>query len=177
MPTSNTTSANGSKAGVKSARKPARKPAAKRSTTRAGASRNGSAAASRAKAAQRNARGAERGAGAIGEYAERAVLIPVGAALIARERVVSEVSDAVSHYSSTSKAKAQLRRFERRGATARNRVESEVRKVRVRVERELRQRRRKLNKTVNGIEGRRESVTKNGSELASRVQDRILNLV
>ena len=79
---------------------------------------------------------------AIGEYAERAVLIPVGAALIARDRVVSGVSDTVSSYSSTSKTKAQLRRFERRGATARNRLEREVRKVRVRVERELRQRRR-----------------------------------
>ncbi len=83
-----------------------------------------------------------------GDYAERAVLIPVGAALIARERVVSTVSDTVSTYSSPTKTQAQLRRFERRGATARNRLEREVRKARVRVERELRQRRRKIESTV-----------------------------
>lgn len=91
--------------------------------------------------------------------AERAVLIPVGAALIAREHVLSGVGDAISSYNSASKASAQLRKFERRGVTARNRLEREVRKTRVRVERELRQRRRE------------------GEELASRVQERILSIV
>jgi predicted Holliday junction resolvase-like endonuclease len=109
-----------------------------------------------------------------GDYAERAVLIPVGAALIARDRVVSSVGDAINSYSSASKAQAQLRRFERRGITARNRLEREVRKARVRVERELRQRRREIEK---GVETRREAVAKNGSELANRVQERVLNLV
>lgn len=91
--------------------------------------------------------------------AERAVLIPVGAALIARERVVSGVGDAIANYNSTAKAGAQLRKFERRGVTARNRVERELRKTRVRVERELRQRR------------------KESEELANKVQERILSLV
>ena len=116
-------------------------------------------------------------AGVFGAYAERAVLIPVGAALIARDRVVSSVSDTISSYSSTTKAQAQLRRFERRGATARNRLEREVRKARVRVERELRQRRREIEKTVTDIEKRRETVAKNGSDIANQVQDRILSLV
>jgi hypothetical protein len=116
-----------------------------------------------------------------GDYAERAVLIPVGAALIARDRVVSTVSDTISSYSSPTKAQAQLRRFERRGVTARNRLEREVRKARVRFERELRQRRREIEKTV---EARREAVAKNGSDLANRVpdlanrvQERVLSLV
>jgi uncharacterized protein HemX len=91
--------------------------------------------------------------------AERAVLIPVGAALIARERVVSGVGEAIANYNSTAKASAQLRKFERRGVTARNRVERELRKTRVRVERELRQRRQE------------------SEELASKVQERILSLV
>lgn len=91
--------------------------------------------------------------------AERAVLIPVGAALIARERVVSGVGDAIANYNSTAKAGAQLRKFERRGVTARNRVERELRKTRVRVERELRQRRQE------------------SEELANKVQERILSLV
>jgi hypothetical protein len=87
------------------------------------------------------------------------MLIPVGAALIARERVLAGVNEVLANYNSTSKATAQLRKFERRGATARNRFEREVRKTRVRVERELRQRRR------------------DGEELAERVQERILSLV
>ncbi len=112
-----------------------------------------------------------------GDYTERAVLIPVGAALIARDRVVSTVNHAISSYSSTTKAQAQLRRFERRGATARNRLEREVRKARVRVERELRQRRRELKKTVTSLEERRDAVAKNVTELPNRVQERILDLV
>ena len=87
------------------------------------------------------------------------------------------VTDTFSTYSSSTKTQAQLRRFERRGVTARKRLEREVRKARVRVERELRQRRRELNKTVSDIEGRRETIAKNGSDLANQVQERILSLV
>jgi hypothetical protein len=125
-----------------------------------------------------------RTSAALGGYAERAILIPVGAALIARERMVSSVNDTISSYSSSAKARAQLRRFERRGNTARSRLEREVRKTRVRVERELRQRRREIERTVNNLEDRRGAVTKNGAdlanrvpELANRVQERILGLV
>ena len=191
MPTAPTAPA----AKAKPARKAARKPrAAKattvkaRKTTRSKASR---AAASRTRAAHqteaalRQTQRASRDTTEVfGDYAERAVLIPVGAALIARERVVSSVSDTISSYSSASKAQAQLRRFERRGVTARNRLEREVRKARVRVERELRQRRRSIESTVTDLEGRRDAFAKNGGEIAGRVpeiakevQDRILSLV
>jgi hypothetical protein len=112
-----------------------------------------------------------------GDYTERAVLIPVGAALIARDRVVSSVNDVVSSYGSTTKAQAQLRRFERRGSTARNRLEREVRKARVRFERELRQRRHDLEQTVSSLEERRDAVAKNVTELPNRVQERILSIV
>jgi hypothetical protein len=119
-----------------------------------------------------------------GDYVERAVLIPVGAVLTARDRVVSTVSETYSNYSSSTKAQAQLRRFERRGATARNRLEREVRKTRVRVERELRQRRREIESTLGDLEARRDAAAKNGSDLANRVpelankvQEHILNLV
>ncbi len=98
-------------------------------------------------------------AGVLGDYAERAVLIPVGAALTARDRVVSSVNDTLTSYSSTSKAQAQLRKFERRGATARKRLEREVRKARTSVERELRKRRQ------------------DGAEFADRFQERIQSLV
>jgi len=144
-------------------------PAAKTTSPkpRASAARKRPATASKAATAASKpaARAAKPAASAAGRgakqssTAERAVLIPVGAALIARERMVSGVGDAIANYNSTSKLNAQLRRFERRGATARTHLEREVRKTRVRVERELRQRRRE------------------GEDLANRVQERIQSLV
>jgi hypothetical protein len=151
-------------------------------------------ARTRARSARGPARSdATRGSGAVdgrrtsaafGDYAERAILIQVGAALIARERVLAGVNDTISSYSSSSSARAQLRRFERRGNTARHRLEREVRKTRVRVERELRQRRREIGRTVSDLDDRRDAVTRNGAdlanrvpELANRVQERILSLV
>ena len=135
----------------------------------------------------------------VGEYAERAVLIPVGAALIARERVVSSVNEAITTYTTPTKAQTQLKRFERRGTSARKGLERDLRKTRTRVERELRQRRRGFEKTVTRLERRRDaaakSVTeqvehassqfenvfgsrlKSGTELATRLQDRVLSRV
>jgi hypothetical protein len=171
----------------------------KKSTTRRASSTRkvGQAKRSRAKAARTRAtnqtRAAVRGAetasrltlagrsNGFGEYAERALLIPVGVALTARDRVLSSVNGTISIYSSPAKAQAQLRRFERRGATARNRLEREVRKARVRVERQLRRRRRELERTVGELEGRRDTVAKNGTdmanELATRLQERVLSRV
>lgn len=135
----------------------------------------------------------------VGDYAERAVLIPVGAALLARERVVSSVTDTISTYSSPAKAQSQLRKFEHRGSAARTRMEREVRKTRTRVERELRERRRELDqqreritkevtsrveqtqsqieKTQAQIEDALRTRLEEGADLASRVQERVLSLV
>jgi hypothetical protein len=182
MATTTATSPRSTKAGAKTAKakKPARK-AARRTTTQSKAT---TARAARTRAIHQSESAAKQAqtatretVGVFGDYAERALLIPVGVALTARDKVVSGVNDTISSYSSTSKAQAQLRRFERRGATARNRLEREVRKARVRVERELRQRRREIEKTVSELEGRRDSVAKSGSDLANRVQERVLSLV
>jgi hypothetical protein len=182
MPTANTTSPRAPGATAKPARKSAgaRRPRA-RKTARSKATR---AKAARTRAAHQTLSTAyetqnasRESASALGDYAERAVLIPVGAALTARDRVLSSVGDTLSTYSSSARTQAQLRRFERRGATARNRLEREVRKARVRVERELRQRRRRIEKTVGDLEERRDAVAKNGTELANRVQERVLELV
>jgi len=184
-------------ASTTSAKAKARKPAAKAGASRTRATSRGTQSkATRAKAARtraahqteaavKQAQTATRDtAQVVGDYAGRAVLIPVGAALIARDRVVSSVGDTISTYSSTSRTQQQLRRFERRGVTARNRLEREVRKARVRVERELRQRRRVIESTVSDIDDRREQIAKNSTELATRVpelankvQERILSLV
>jgi hypothetical protein len=167
------------KAGTKSAKakKPARKAASARRKPTATQAKATQAKAARTRAVHQTESALSQAetatretAGVVGNYAERAVLIPVGVALTARDKVVSSVSDTISTYSTTNKAQAQLRRFERRGATARNRLEREVRKARVRVERELRQRRREIQKTVSELED-------NGTELAGRVQERVLSLV
>jgi hypothetical protein len=194
MPTATTTPKTRAKAARKTtARKPAKAASARRtSATKAKAVHakgSRTRATHEAQAAIKDSQTAAREtAGVFGDYAERAVLIPVGAALIAREKIVSSVSDTVSTVSTGSKAQAQLRRFERRGLTARKRLEREVRKARVRVERDLRQRRKNiettLSDTVSEIDGRREKIVKNGSDIAGRVpelatqaQERILSLV
>ena len=172
--------AKAARKGTASARKTTAGKAAGRKTTARKATRRKTPVAAKASATRTAARRNNNGAG----YAERAVLIPVGAALLARDRVVSTVTDTVSTYSSTTKTQAQLRRFERRGVTARNRLEREVRKARVRVERQLRTRRRIVERSVNEIDDRREAFAKNGTDLAGRVpeiakevQERILSLV
>lgn len=74
--------------------------------------------------------------------AERAVLVPVGASLLARDNLVAGVRDFTSRYSTPTSLERELKRYERRGVTARNRFDRRVRKTRTLVERELRQRRR-----------------------------------
>ena len=164
MATANTTPSNS----AKTRRSTTPKTAAQAKTTkrpRATASTSSSNSGKRSTQAVKNST-----AGNVGSYAERAVLIPVGAALIAREQVLARVNDAIDYYSTPSKASAQLRKFERRGNTARNRVEREIRKTRVRVEREARQTRTRIEREVR----RRQ---RDGEELAGRVQERILSLV
>jgi len=159
----------------------ARKAPRKTSTAKAKRTKAARArAASRSRTAQTRVSAAQR-PNAFGDYAERAVLIPVGVALTARDKVISSVNETISTYSSPARTQAQLRRFERRGATARNRLEREVRKTRVRVERQLRQRRRVIERTVGELEGRRDNVAKNGTELANelatRIQESVLSRV
>ena len=91
------------------------------------------------------------------------MLIPVGAALTARDAVVEAVKPYVAGRESAEKelekvgkrVQINLKRFERRGSTARNRAVREVKSTRTRVERELRQRRTKAVRTVK--QNRREA--------------------
>ncbi len=88
--------------------------------------------------------------------AERALLIPVGAALEARDAVIDVTKPYVDGRESAEKefkglqkrVGTSLRKYERRGSTARNRAVREVKRTRTRVERELRQRRNKAVRTV-----------------------------
>ena len=88
--------------------------------------------------------------------AERAVLIPVGAYLTARDEVIEAVKPYTTSRESAERelGKVQrrvttnLRKFERRGNTARNRALREVKRTRTMVERELRQRRTQATRVV-----------------------------
>jgi hypothetical protein len=93
-------------------------------------------------------------AGQVQSYAERAVLVPVGAGLLARDNLVSTVSGLVSKYSTRSGFERELKRYERRGATARNRFERQIRRSRTRFERQLRQRRSLVERTIRQNRGR-----------------------
>lgn len=185
---------------AKKAARPRRAPSAgasKARTTRTTAARSPGASKGKPTAARTSS--TRSTTDLVGDYAERAVLIPVGAALLARERVVSSVTDAISIYSSPSKTQSQLRKFEHRGSAARTRMEREVRKTRTRVERELRERRRELDKrrerltkevtsrveqtqsqiekTQSQIEDTLRARLEEGADLANRVQERVLSLV
>ena len=177
--------------------RPRRASSAGASKARATAARSSGASKSKPAAARTNS--TRSTTDLVGDYAERAVLIPVGAALLARERVVSSVTDTISSYSSPAKAQGQLRKFEHRGSAARTRMEREVRKTRTRVERELRERRRELDqqreritkevnsrveqtqsqieKTQAQIEDALRARLEEGADLANRVQERVLSLV
>lgn len=126
------------------------------------------------------------------QLAERAVLIPVGAALEARDRVAGTVGDLVSTTRSRRALQRQLDRFERRGSKARTQLEREVRRTRTQLERRTRtarrgfdrqrlQARKTLPANVEGLTTRVEKVVQNGVDrgmkLVNGAQDRLGRVV
>ncbi len=112
------------------------------------------------------------------QIAERAVLVPVGAGLIVRDTLVSNVRGLTTKISTRDGVERELKRYERRGASARNRFERQVRKTRTRFERDLRQRRKSVEKTVKQNRRRlerevrtvRKDLEKQSETLATRVE-------
>jgi hypothetical protein len=76
----------------------------------------------------------------------------VGATLEARDRVINLAGEFVNRFGSRASAEREvgkdIRRFERRGTTARNQLERDVKKARTRLERELRTRRRDAERMI-----------------------------
>jgi hypothetical protein len=109
------------------------------------------------------------------------VLVPVGASLVARDNLVATVSGLVSKYRTRSGFEREIRRYERRGATARNRLERQVRRTRTRFERQLRQRRSLVQRTVRQNRRRFErevrSVRKDVEKRSGMVGSRVEKLV
>src|SRR4029077_11766294 len=137
------------------------KPAAKRTTTRK--STTGAARKSTTRTTRRSTAGTTRRTTSAStstqtkpltpveqaqQIAERAVLVPVGASLLARDNLVSTVKGLTTKYGTRAGVERELKRYERRGASARNRFERQVRRTRTKFERELRQRRTRVERTV-----------------------------
>ncbi len=143
--------------------------ATKRSTTakKAAATRRETTAAKQAAQAKQETKNSVKRAGVL---AEKAVLVPVGAALVARDGV----NELRSKYSTRNKTENELRRFERRGTSAVKGVERDLKKSRTKIERELRQRRTRIEREVKSmikdIESRTEPVTKNVELVGARVE-------
>jgi len=178
MPDTTTSSATAPKRRASAKRRPRTtaksRPAASKSSGRSSATRP----ATRAARAQ--------------QLAERAVLIPVGAALEARDRVTGTVEELVTTTRSRSALERQLKRFERRGSSARTQLEREVRRTRTRLERRTRtarrgfehqraQARKNLDLNVETLTTRVEKVVQNGVDagmkLVNGAQDRLSKVV
>jgi hypothetical protein len=105
-------------------------------------------------AAQANVRAAKTTAKQGRNVAERAALVYVGATLEARDRAVALVSDLREVTTTRKGAEKRISKLERRGNTARNQLERDVRKARTRLERELRGRRRDAERIVRRTRAR-----------------------
>jgi hypothetical protein len=115
-----------------------------------------------------------------GEIAEKAVLVQVGAALIARERAGDAVDKLRSTYSTRKKTETQLRRFERRGSTALKSIERDAKKTRERIEKDVRSFAKDAT-SLDLVTARVESAVQSGRSAATKatstVQERITALV
>lgn len=144
-----------------SAKKAAQTRAAKQGTaarkttarkTQATASRTQTAAAKQAAEAKTKARSRIERAG---DIAETAVLVPVGAALITRDRVNAAIEELRMTYSTRKKTENELRRFERRGTSA------------------LRGSRARVEKVFKDVEGRSDPVIKTVELASARVENAV----
>jgi hypothetical protein len=124
-------------------------PGSRKPTTRRTNARRSTAASSRrSTAASSNSTQPKTPVEQAQDYVQRVVLVPVGASLLARDNLVSTVKGLATKYRTRADLERELKRYERRGVTARNRFERQVRRTRTRFERELRQRRSNVERTL-----------------------------
>ncbi len=119
---------------------------------------------------------ARKGAVAIAKQtAERAVDVPVGAALTARDRVAETVDSLATSTKREQELKSfrtqvtrELNKFERRGGQARRKATQRVRTTRNRVEREAKARRREVTKAVKQNRTKAEGQLKKAQDVVSK---------
>jgi hypothetical protein len=132
------------------------KASARRSTTSAQSTGRAAHTASKqaGRATARRVLAEKRRLEAVAHQGERAILIPVGAALEARDRVAATLRT----YSDGRMARHQINRFERRGAAV------------------LRRKRRAIGRRANDVRGSAESRANGVRSRANDVVERVLNL-
>ena len=115
------------------------------------------------------------------EGTERAVNVPVGAALTAADRVNELVEPFTTNEGREKELKSirtrverELNRYERRGGTARRKATQRARQTRNRVERELKQRRRSVETQVKQNRKKAEDGLK---KARTQVEERVSALV
>ncbi|HEX8857021.1 MAG TPA: hypothetical protein VF752_15605 [Thermoleophilaceae bacterium] len=125
------------------------------SSTRSNARRTTKSAAS---TATQRAKAEATGLQAVALQAERAVLVPVGAALTARDSIVENVKPYTSRETAQReisrlqrRVEVNLRKFERRGTTARNQLERDLKRNRTKVERFVRRNRRQVESQAENL--------------------------
>jgi hypothetical protein len=154
--------------------------ATKRTTTRAKATSRATARSAEAKtqtAAKTAVKDSQSTIDRVGDVAERAALTSVGAVLTARDSVEKAVADIRSNYSTATKREARLKKFERRGSTARKSLERDVKKARTRVEQELKARRERVSKVVATTPPAPDALVRNARAQADFVGARVGNAV
>ena len=142
-------SANQSSGNAKAAARRTAKSARSSANSARTTSRNGALTAARRLSAERFR------LEAVGRQAERVVLIPVGAALEARDRIAAIVRT----YGDRELARKRLNRFERRGATA-------LRRNRRTLERHAKDARNGVETRANGVQARANDVVERIRSLA-----------
>ena len=155
----------------------AKKPAARKTQTAA----KKTAAAAKKPAAARPTQSQQKAA-------ERVLHVPLGATLVARDAVAETVTDTVGNLRSTfastdavgkelqlrrKRLEAEVQRFERRGATARTRLEKDLKSRRTRLERDLKARRTRLEKDLKAGRSTAEQLVQKSVE---RVSDRVASV-
>jgi hypothetical protein len=113
------------------------------------------------------------------QTAERAVDVPVGAALTVAENVTETVKPWTDHESREKELKQlrtqvtrELNKLERRGGQARRKATTRARSTRNRLERELKQRRNRLERTVKQNRTKAEKTVKdNRAKVEKAVKD------
>jgi hypothetical protein len=141
-----------------------------RATTRKAQTRTQTAARTTAKTSQRSI---DR----VGDLAERTALTGVGVVLTARDSVEKAVAELRSTYSTPTKREARLKKFERRGSTARKSLERDVKSARTRVEQELKARRERFKKVAIVAPPAPDALVRNARAQADLAAARVGNAV
>jgi len=168
----------------------AKKAAQTRSASRAAAARKRTTAAKKAAETRRELE--KTRFDRVQETAERAVLVPLGATLVARDSLTDAFDGLRTSLASREKAEkelqlrrkrieAELKRFERRGATARTRFQRDVKSVRADVTKQVTSAGKDVAAQGELVASRAQNILQTGltrgQQAATAVQERVAALV